>query len=209
MSIASELNALNGYILGAYDEVALKSGTIPQNKNMANLATAIGSIPAGSSITVEQLNVSANGTYTAPAGKAYSPVIVNVSASGSKTLYGSITLDSDRVLSSSSNYYTINHNFGVRPDFFFFYVPSSGEVVNELIGGFYWHEPNASTRPNSRVYCVKSYSSGSYTTSINYSGNTSASFFGLDSTTSCFIRGVNSSSKIVANKTVYWGVGTF
>ena len=209
MSIASELNALNGYILGAYNEINTMGGTVPANQNMANLASAIGSIPSGSSITVEQLNVSANGTYTAPAGKAYSPVVVNVSASGSKTLYGSITLDSDRVLSSSSNYYTINHNFGVQPDFFFFYVPSSGEVVNELIGGFYWHEPNASTRPNSRVYCVKSYSSGSYTTSISYSGNTNASFFGLNSTTSCFIRGVNSSSKIVANKTVYWGVGTF
>lgn len=32
----------------------------------------------GSSVTVEQLNVSSNNTYTAPTGKAYSPVVVNV-----------------------------------------------------------------------------------------------------------------------------------
>jgi len=47
MSIASELNALNGYILGAYDEINTKGGTVPANKNMANLASAIASITAG------------------------------------------------------------------------------------------------------------------------------------------------------------------
>lgn len=47
MSIASELSALNGYILGAYDEISDKGGTVPQNKNMANLATAIASISGG------------------------------------------------------------------------------------------------------------------------------------------------------------------
>lgn len=38
----------------------------------------------GSSVTVESLSVTANGTYTAPTGKAYSPV--DVSVSGSATL---------------------------------------------------------------------------------------------------------------------------
>lgn len=47
MSIASELTALNGYILDAYDEVTNKGGTVPQNKNMANLAAAIASISGG------------------------------------------------------------------------------------------------------------------------------------------------------------------
>ena len=47
MSIASELSALNGYILSAYDEVNGKGGTVPANKNMANLASAIGSISGG------------------------------------------------------------------------------------------------------------------------------------------------------------------
>lgn len=47
MSIASELSALNGYILGAYDEINDKGGTVPANKNMANLASAIASISTG------------------------------------------------------------------------------------------------------------------------------------------------------------------
>lgn len=41
----------------------------------------------GQSITVEALNVTENGTYTAPGGKAYSPVTVNVSGGG-----GEVTL---------------------------------------------------------------------------------------------------------------------
>lgn len=47
MSIASELTALNGYILGAYNAIDTKGGTIPQNKNMENLPDAIDSIPSG------------------------------------------------------------------------------------------------------------------------------------------------------------------
>lgn len=45
MSIASELTALNGYILDAYDEINTRGGTVPANKNMANLVSAIASIP--------------------------------------------------------------------------------------------------------------------------------------------------------------------
>ena len=47
MSIASELNALNGHILDSYDEISTMGGTVPANKNMASLATAIASIPSG------------------------------------------------------------------------------------------------------------------------------------------------------------------
>lgn len=80
MSIASELSALNGYILGAYDEINDKGGTVPQNKNMANLATAIASISGGGGgTTITPLSVTSNGTYTAPTGTAYSPVTVSVS----------------------------------------------------------------------------------------------------------------------------------
>lgn len=79
MSIASELSALNGYILGAYDEVNTMGGTVPQNKNMTNLATAIGTIPTGGGTTITPLSVTSNGTYTAPTGTAYSPVTVSVS----------------------------------------------------------------------------------------------------------------------------------
>lgn len=70
MSIASELNALNGYILGAYDEINTKGGTVPANKNMANLPTAIESIPAGGSFVGIQREVDANGAYGVPTQSA-------------------------------------------------------------------------------------------------------------------------------------------
>lgn len=120
MSIASELNALNGYILGAYDEINTKGGTVPANKNMANLASAIGSISTGSSTTITPLSVTENGTYTAPTGTAYSPVTVNVSGGGdidisnffglTKAVSGTFS-----VTGSSYSSYTVTHNLGVKP----------------------------------------------------------------------------------------------
>lgn len=50
MSVATELTKLNTNIKNAYDEIATKGGTIPQNKNTDNLATAISSISGGASI---------------------------------------------------------------------------------------------------------------------------------------------------------------
>ena len=47
MSIATELEALNTNIKNAYNAIDTKGGTIPQNKNMVNLPTAINSIPEG------------------------------------------------------------------------------------------------------------------------------------------------------------------
>lgn len=51
MSIATELTALSGHITNAYDAVQTKGGTIPANKNMANLDDAILSIQSGADIT--------------------------------------------------------------------------------------------------------------------------------------------------------------
>lgn len=65
MSIASELNALNGYILGAYDGINTKGGTVPANKNMSNLASAIASIPSGSSINTTTIEIGENSVTNA------------------------------------------------------------------------------------------------------------------------------------------------
>lgn len=45
----------------------------------------------GSSVDVEALSVTQNGTYTAPAGKAYSPVTVSVSGGASNIVQGTFT----------------------------------------------------------------------------------------------------------------------
>ena len=88
MSIASELTALNGYILGAYDEINDKGGTVPQNKNMANLATAIASISGGGGgggdgITRE---VSAQGVYQMPAQSFTFSLPANATDVGARAL---------------------------------------------------------------------------------------------------------------------------
>lgn len=72
MSIASELSALNGYILGAYDEINDKGGTVPANKNMANLASAIASISGGGGggPTIQGYNV-ISGTITPDVTDSY------------------------------------------------------------------------------------------------------------------------------------------
>lgn len=46
----------------------------------------------GGSVTVEQLNVTENGTYTAEAGKAYSPVVVNVAGGSSDFTTATLTI---------------------------------------------------------------------------------------------------------------------
>lgn len=123
MSIASELSALNGYILGAYDEINDKGGTVPANKNMANLATAIGSISAGSSTTIEALNVTTNGTYTAPTGTAYSPVTVNVSGGGADNNWASI------INGTSTDLF--DNDIEVVPDYAFMIGKSGDSTVTQ------------------------------------------------------------------------------
>lgn len=63
MSIASELNNLSTNISNAYDTVETKGGTIPTNKNMVNLPTAIESISAGGSFVGIPKGVNAGGIF--------------------------------------------------------------------------------------------------------------------------------------------------
>ena len=110
MSIASELNAMNGYILGAYDEINAKGGTVPANKNMANLASAIESISGGGGGDIDisglfGLTKAVSGTFSVT-GKGWSS-------------------------------YKLTHNLGVTPKLVVF---ASNEVemgdVMHIIGGF-------------------------------------------------------------------------
>ena len=64
--------------------IRTKGGTSEQLEFPDDFVSAIGDIQTGggSSVTVEPLSVTENGTYTAPTGKAYSPVSVSVSGGG-------------------------------------------------------------------------------------------------------------------------------
>jgi hypothetical protein len=66
MSIATELQDLNDNILDAYTAVQGKGGTVPTNKNMVNLPTAISSISGGGSFIGIPREVSNQGVYQMP-----------------------------------------------------------------------------------------------------------------------------------------------
>lgn len=80
MTIASALTKLNTNLINAYTAVDGKGGTLPSAQNMDNLATAIASIPSGSSPVITSLSVTpttSSQTITAPSGTdGYSPVNV-------------------------------------------------------------------------------------------------------------------------------------
>lgn len=50
MAIADTINSMKTNITNAYNAIQTKGGTIPTNKNLVNLSTAINSIPAGGGI---------------------------------------------------------------------------------------------------------------------------------------------------------------
>lgn len=123
MTIASEITRINNNIASAYTAVNNKGGTLPATQNSANLATAIGSIPSGSTPTLITKTITQNGTYNASSDNAdgYSSVTVNVSGGGSSSapiFDGNYFVDSN---GSITNFITfkdqssISHNFILKP----------------------------------------------------------------------------------------------
>ena len=66
MSVQSEIDRIITAVGNAYSKVSEKGGTVPASQTVANLATAIGSIPAGSTPSLQSKSVTytANGTAT-------------------------------------------------------------------------------------------------------------------------------------------------
>lgn len=82
-NIADAITAAQGRVADCYTAISNKGGTLPQTQNLANMPTAIGSIPSGGgSPTINSLSITPSTsaqTYTASGGvDGYSPV--NVSA---------------------------------------------------------------------------------------------------------------------------------
>ena len=77
MSVQSEIDRIITAVGNAYSKVSEKGGTVPASQTVANLATAIESIPSGGGTLITK-TVTANGTYAASADNAdgYSQVTV-------------------------------------------------------------------------------------------------------------------------------------
>ena len=93
MSVQSEIDRIITAVGNAYSKVSEKGGTVPSSKTVANLATAIDSIPAGGgapSLQSKSVTYTANGTNTITTDEGYDglssvDVTVNVSGGGVET----------------------------------------------------------------------------------------------------------------------------
>ena len=90
MSVQSEIDRIITAVGNAYSKVSEKGGTVPASQTVASLATAIDSIPASSSPSLQSKSVTytANGTSTITPDEGYDGlrsvnVTVDVSGGGS------------------------------------------------------------------------------------------------------------------------------
>ena len=101
MSIASELQKYNDGLLDAYSAVNTKGGTVPANKNLDNLPTAINSVPSGG--TPQPLDPETVYSETRPADWMPMPAVVD-----NNEFYGLLHRAADSELGPIYTFYVQN-----------------------------------------------------------------------------------------------------
>lgn len=111
MSIASAIVAAQGRVADAYTAISNKGGTLPATQNLANMPTAINSIPSGggsSAIdTIFSGEIDANGVYTPAFMLEYEG---DVSFDGIKTIDTSAYATNEKGTFASYFYHEITSN---------------------------------------------------------------------------------------------------
>ena len=100
MSVQSEIDRIIAAVGNAYSKVSQKGGTVPASQTVANLATAIESIPAGGggapSLQSKSVTITSNGTVSVTPDAPYDAlssvdVTVNVASGGGGVAGFSVT----------------------------------------------------------------------------------------------------------------------
>lgn len=181
MSIASELSALNGYILGAYDEINDKGGTVPANKNMANLASAIASISGGGggggSFASGIITTAGEKTYTIQHNLGVLP-----------KLFACITTNANAFTSSANSY---------GSKFYICLTHATSSDGNNFL---------CQTMGNNSPTYYYNVTDASLATATNANGY----YFNMDGTTATIKSGYSTSKTLGTDQTYYWvAVGSF
>lgn len=116
MSVQSEIDRIITAVGNAYSKVSEKGGTVPASQTVANLATAIGSIPAGGTPSLQSKSVTytSNGTSTITPDEGYDglssvDVTVDVSGGGGGGTGFKVTFPATATNWQSFNYTMVSH----------------------------------------------------------------------------------------------------
>ena len=153
MTIASEIQTLQTNLSNSYSAVSAKGGTLPATQSFNNLATAISSIPSGSSqpvVTSLAITPSTSSqTHTVPTGvDGFNPVTVNAVTSSIDSNITAENIKKDVTILGVTGTYEGSSQTDTE------IVSATNETSNTILAdSSVWVE---STTTNTRVYSLLS-----------------------------------------------------